>query len=223
MLCGTFLLLLLCCPATSFPAQVSIGINTPNVSIGINVPAYPELVPVPGYPVYYAPRVPTNYFFYDGIYWVFQGDSWYASYWYNGPWWFVEPAVVPVYVLRVPVRYYGYPPPQFRGWRKEAPPRWGHYWGKDWEQQRRGWNKRERGTAPARAPLPAYQQPYAGERYPGVKQQHELRDRHYDYQPRDRSVRQHFEQPAPRTHGQEQGYEQRGHDHGQHRGEDHGR
>src|SRR5689334_25304853 len=78
--------MLLCCAVTSVSAQVSIGIGLPNVSIGINLPLYPELVPVPDYPVYYAPRVETNYFFYDGLYWVYLNDNWYASYWYNGPW-----------------------------------------------------------------------------------------------------------------------------------------
>src|SRR6267378_3174528 len=86
-------------PAMPAPAAVS-------VSIGINLPVYPNLVPVPGYPVYYAPQLDSNYFFYDGMYWVFQGDSWYASSWYNGPWGIVSPEVVPLYVLRVPVRYY---------------------------------------------------------------------------------------------------------------------
>jgi hypothetical protein len=56
------------------------------VSIGINVPIYPRLVVVPGYPVYYAPQLDSNYFFYDGLYWVFQDDNWYQSSWYNGPW-----------------------------------------------------------------------------------------------------------------------------------------
>ena len=67
--------------ASSAPAQVSVGIGLPGVSIGINLPVYPELVPVPGYPVYYAPRVSSNYFFYDGLYWVYQSDNWYASSW----------------------------------------------------------------------------------------------------------------------------------------------
>jgi hypothetical protein len=89
---------------SSAPAQVSVGIGLPGVSIGINLPVYPELVPVPGYPVYYAPRVSSNYFFYDGMYWVYQSDNWYASSWYNGPWGHVAPEVVPLYVLRVPVR-----------------------------------------------------------------------------------------------------------------------
>ena len=105
---------------TSANAQVSVGISSPSVSIGINVPTYPSLVRVPGYPVYYAPRLQSNYFFYDGMYWVYVDDNWYASSWYNGPWSLVAPEVVPLYVLRIPVRYYRAPPPYFRGWRADA-------------------------------------------------------------------------------------------------------
>jgi hypothetical protein len=56
--------------------SIGIGIGLPNLSIGINLPLYPDLVAVPGYPVYYAPGVDGNYFFYDGMYWVFQNDNW---------------------------------------------------------------------------------------------------------------------------------------------------
>src|SRR5204863_8028943 len=86
--------------------SVGIGINVPGVSIGINVPVYPHLVRVPGYPVYYDPRASANYFFYDGLYWVYRDDNWYQSAWYNGPWQSAGPEFVPLYVLRVPVRYY---------------------------------------------------------------------------------------------------------------------
>ncbi len=106
-------------------AQVSIQIGLPEVSIGINLTSYPQFVRVPGYPVYYAPRLRSNYFFYDGLYWVYRNDNWYASYWYNGPWGLVSPAAVPVYVLRIPVRYYRARPSHFSGWRVDAPPRWG--------------------------------------------------------------------------------------------------
>src|SRR5436189_274112 len=137
MRAGLIVLWMVLCSMTSAVAQVSIGIGLPNVSIGINLPLYPELVPVPGYPVYYAPRMEANYFFYDGMYWVYQGDTWYASSWYNGPWWVARPEVVPVFVLRIPVGYYRRPPVYFRGWRPDAPPRWGEHWGRDWEQRRR--------------------------------------------------------------------------------------
>ena len=182
-------------PLASADTQVSIEIGLPHVSIGINLPAYPQLVVVPGYPVYYAPRMQANYFFYDGLYWVFQGDNWYASSWYNGPWWFVEPYAVPVYILRVPVRYYRQQPAYFRGWRADAPPRWSNHWGRDWEQHRSGWDRWDRRAAPAPAPLPAYQRQYSGDRYPRqVEQQHELQQQRYRYQPRDPVVRQQYQE-----------------------------
>ena len=83
---GIVVLFALMCAVTSAAAQVSVGVWLPGVSIGINMPVYPTLVLVPGYPVYYAPQLNSNYFFYDGMYWVYQGDNWYASSWYNGPW-----------------------------------------------------------------------------------------------------------------------------------------
>ena len=191
---GVIVLWMMLCSVTHAEAQVSIGIGFPNVSIGINMPMFPELTPVPGYPVYYAPQVDANYFFYDGMYWVYQDDNWYASTWYNGPWGFVEPEVVPLYILRIPVRYYRQPPVYFRGWQSNAPPRWGRYWGPEWEQRRSGWDRWQRRSAPERAPLPVYQRQYSGDRYPRVEQQHTLRSQSYRYEPRDRRVRQQFQQ-----------------------------
>ena len=190
---GLVALSLLVCSVTTATAGISIGIGLPNVSIGINLPVYPELARVPGYPVYYAPRMDANYFFYDGMYWVYQNDDWYASSWYNGPWGIVGPDAVPLYILRVPVRYYRQPPMYFRGWQSNAPPRWGQHWGPDWERDRRGWDRWNRRSAPAPAPLPSYQRQYSGERYPRVEQQHTLRRQEYRYQPKDKVVRQHLE------------------------------
>jgi len=190
------LLSMLFCTVTSAFAQVSVGIGLPGVSIGINLPVYPEFAQVPGYPVYYAPRLNSNYFFYDGMYWVYQGDNWYASSWYNGPWGLVGPEVVPLFVLRIPVRYYRDPPGYFRGWRSDAPPRWGQHWGNQWEQRRSGWDRWNRSSAPAPAPLPAYQRQYSRDRYPRVEQQQTLHGQHYRYQPRDTVVRQHYQEHA---------------------------
>jgi hypothetical protein len=182
-------------PVTSAHAQVSVGIAVPGISIGINVPVYPELVRVPGYPVYYAPRANSNYFFYDGLYWVYQGDNWYASSWYNGPWQLTGPEYVPLFVLRVPVRYYRQPPVYFRGWRADAPPRWGEHWGRDWEQRRGGWDQWDHRSVPRAAPLPVYQRRYSGDRYPHVEeQQHSIRSEKYRYQPREAVTQQHFQQ-----------------------------
>ena len=178
---------------TSAMAQVSIGIGLPGVSIGINLPAYPELVAVPGYPVYYAPRLNTNYFFYDGMYWVYQSDNWYASSWYNGPWGIVGPEAVPLYVLRVPVRYYRQPPPYFRGWQAERAPHWDEHWGNEWKQRRSGWDQWDHRSVPPRAPLPTYQRQYSGNRYPPVEQQAALHGQKYKYQPRDAEVQQHYQ------------------------------
>lgn len=177
-------------------AQVSIGIGVPGVSIGINLPLYPELVQVPDYPVYYAPQVDSNYFFYDGMYWVYQSDNWYASSWYNGPWGLVDRDVVPLFVLRVPVRYYRAPPGYFRGWRADAPPRWGDHWGNDWQQRRSGWDRWSRNAVPAPAPLPVYQRQFSGDRYPRLEQQRTLQTQNYRYQPREAAVRQHYQERA---------------------------
>jgi hypothetical protein len=187
--------------------SVGIGISVPGVKIGINLPAYPRLVRISGYPVYYDPRMDSNYFFYDGLYWVFYGDNWYVSSWYNGPWNWVDPDSVPLYVLRIPVRYYRRPPPYFHGWGPDAPPHWGDHWGRDWERHRSYWDKWDRRAAPPPAPLPSYQRQYSGDRYPRqVQQQHELQQQHYRYQPRDPVVQQHYQ-------NQNQGHGQ-GRDHG---------
>lgn len=163
---------------------VSAAISLPGVQIGINLPAYPRLVPVPGYPVYYAPALAANYFFYDGLYWVYGGDRWYSSDWYAGPWLPVGPESVPLFILRVPVRYYMRPPAYFRAWRAEAPPNWGGHWGPRWEEQHRDWARWDHHPPPP-APLPVYQREYAGSRYPNREQQQRIRSDHYRFEPRD--------------------------------------
>jgi hypothetical protein len=186
---------------TSATAQVSVGVWLPGVSIGINLPVYPQLVAVPGYPVYYAPQMQANYFFYDGMYWVFQSDNWYASSWYNGPWGLVGPQAVPVFLLRVPVRYYRAPPPYFGGWQADRPPRWDQHWGNEWSQRRSGWDQWDHRAVPQRAPLPTYQRQYTGSKYPPVEQQPVLHTQKYKYQPRDAEVRQHYESQRQQAQG----------------------
>jgi len=193
---------MLLCQTLAAPAQVSVGINLPGLSIGINQPAYPDLVLVPGYPVYYVPGSPMNYFFYDGLYWVYQNNEWYSSEWYNGPWALTDPYAVPLFLLRVPVRYYCQPPPYFARWDRDAPPRWGEHWGQGWEQRRRGWDHWDRGAAPAPAPLPVYQRRFSGGSYPGVAQQRQLHAENYRYEPREAVVRERYrQQPVARPSG----------------------
>jgi hypothetical protein len=183
------LLILLACLACSIlPAQAYVSVN-----IGINVPAYPTLQRVPGYPVYYAPRLRANYFFYDGLYWVYVPDGWYASPWYDGPWELVAVDSVPLFVLRVPVRYYGAPPVTFRQWRRDTPPRWDAVWGQDWSRRHHDWDRWNRHAAPAPAPLPSYQRRYAGGSYPDDARRRELVQQHYRYAPRDEQVRQQWQ------------------------------
>ncbi|MES1196695.1 MAG: hypothetical protein ABUL58_07110, partial [Steroidobacter sp.] len=169
---------LLVMPVISANAQVSVGIN-----IGVSVPEYPNLVPVPGYPVYYDPDLDSNYFFYDGQYWVYSNDNWYSSDWYNGPWQQVEPDYVPLFVLRVPVRYYRRPPAYFNGWGPDTAPHWGQHWGGDWEAHHRNWSHWNHQAAPHPAPLPAYQRQYSGDRYPHGDEQHAIRNQNYHYKP----------------------------------------
>src|SRR5688572_21745715 len=174
---------------------LSLGVAIPalaadvRVSIGINVPTYPVLQRIPNYPVYYAPGLRANYFFYDGLYWVFDDGEWYASSWYNGPWYVVDRYEVPVYLLRVPVRYYRYAPPTFRSWRADAPPLWHVYWGGTWGERRAGWDRWDVRRAPAPAPLPVYQRAYTRDRYPALEQQVVIQSRNYRYEPRDQVAR----------------------------------
>lgn len=182
------------------------------ISLSINLGGYPTLARIPGYPVYYAPGVNSNYFFYDGLYWVYEGDNWYESSWYNGPWQMVDPFDVPVFLLRVPVRYYRHAPAYFHGWRVNEAPHWNEHWGRDWEQRRgHDWNRWDHRSAPAPAPLPTYQRQYRGERYPSqVTQQVELHNRNYNYQPRENVSRQRYEQRgyAPQQQQRQQSNQQ---------------
>jgi len=193
--------------ATPAMAQVSVSVSIPGVSIGIHQPSYPELVLVPGSPVYYAPQVQANYFFYDGLYWVFQDDNWYVSSWYNGPWDLVEPDDVPLFVLRVPVQYYLRPPVFFHTWIVTAPPRWHYHWGPRWTRYHHGWDHWDRHAIPAPAPLPVYQRHYRGDSYPHREYQRVIRHEHYRYQSRDQVVRRHEQQrAAPRLQGHAQAH-----------------
>ena len=184
-------LLLLGATLVAAPANAQVS-----VSIGINVPAFPTLVRIPDYPVYYAPSLRANYFFYDGLYWVFGADgNWYESPWYNGPWELVDPFDVPVFLLRVPVRYYHARPAWFRGWAYDAPPHWGSHWGSSWQSRHAGWDRWNRSSSPAPAPLPTYQRSYSGSRYPvNTAQQAAIQTQNYSYTPRDRVAQQRFQE-----------------------------
>ena len=187
------------CSITPASAQLSVGIALPGVSIGVSLPVYPQLVPVPGYPVYYAPQLNSNYFFYDGMYWVYQRDNWYASSWYNGPWGTggagggaaVRPArsraLLPT-ASRVLSRL-------AIGCAAALGRALGQYVGAA------SAGTGTTGIAVRRsrpAPLPAYQRQYSGNRYPRAEQQQVLQGQHYRYQPQDAVVQQHYQEQRVR-------------------------
>lgn len=182
--------------ATAADFGLSVGVSIPGVQIGISVPAYPALQPVAGYPVYYGPAMPLNYFYYGGLYWVYDNDTWYSASWYDGPWTVVVADAVPVFVLRVPVRYYMRPPPYFRVWSPDRAPRWEEHWGPQWAQRHRDWDRWDRRAAQPAAPLPTYQRLYAGQRYPNAEQQQTMRQGRDRVRPRESRPR-HLE-TAPR-------------------------
>jgi hypothetical protein len=160
-----------------------------SVNLAINVVQYPALQRIPGYPVYYAPGLHANYFFYDGLYWVYMDDAWYASPWYDGPWDLVAIDSVPLFLLRVPVRYYVYRPVIFSGWVMNAPPRWDTVWGPGWARRHPNWQHWNRAAVPAPAPLPSYQRQFTRANYPNEVQRRELAQQHYRYIPHDPQVR----------------------------------
>ena len=168
-------------------AEAQVGVH-----IGINISAFPRLVVVPGYPVYYAPDVRGNYFFYDGLYWVFNVDDgyWYSSSWYNGPWVVVDPNSVPQPILVVPYRYYRVRPRYWSGWALDRPPRWGDYWGTQWVDRHRDWDRWDAKAKHPAAPLPTYQKQYAGKRYPAAEEHTTIHNDKYKYQPQDNRVRE---------------------------------
>jgi hypothetical protein len=109
----------------------------------------------------------------------------------------VAPVYVPQFLLLVPVRYYRAPPVYFRSWYRDGPPRWGEHWGRTWEQRRVGWDRWDRRSVPAAAPLPVYQRQYTGSNYPrAFEQQQVIRSQNYRYQPREAVAQQHFQQRA---------------------------
>jgi hypothetical protein len=170
---------------------VSINLNTGkhernSVTLGVHLSRYPDLVVIPGYPVMYDPRLNANYFFYEGTFWVFEEDDWYRSDWYNGPWIRVERDEVPVFLLRIPVRYYNRAPLYFHPWALEMAPRWSLRWGKGWERRHRGWDRWDQRRPPPPAPPPVFQQQFPRERYPNSPEVRErLRERNYRYRPRE--------------------------------------
>ncbi|WP_159877751.1 hypothetical protein [Aquitalea denitrificans] len=136
------------------------------VRLDINISSYPALIQIPGYPVYYDPSQQLNYFFYGGRYWIFHEDNWYYSSWYNGPWTRMEANLVPVFIWRIPLRYYQRRPAYFQGWNADEAPRWDQHWGTDWKRHHPDWQQWDRQSVPAASPPPGHQKNDAPRHYP---------------------------------------------------------
>src|SRR5437764_13812028 len=98
---------LLAAPARGADVHIGINIGVPPPPPPIVVETPPPLVVVPRTPVYYAPGVPYNFFYYDGLYYVFHAGYWFSATTSRGPW--VYARRVPRPVRAVPVRYHTVP------------------------------------------------------------------------------------------------------------------
>jgi hypothetical protein len=106
-------------------AQVSVGRRhraSRSETSGSTCPLYSAIRPGAGLPGLLRHRsCIRTIFFYDGMYWVYSDDNWYASSWYKRALAAGRPEVVPVFLLRVPVRYYPCPADSIsHAWRREA-------------------------------------------------------------------------------------------------------
>jgi hypothetical protein len=120
MTVAALLALSLSARAADVHVGINIGVPPPPPPIVVETP--PPLVVVPRTPVYYAPDVPYNFFYYEGLYYVFHDGYWFSATTSRGPWAYVRH--VPRPVLAVPVRYYKVPPGHAK---RHGPPPWaGH-------------------------------------------------------------------------------------------------
>lgn len=111
-------------PAHGADVHIGIEIGTPPPP-PIVLEAPPPLVSVPRSRVYYAPQLPYNFFYYDGLYYAFHDGAWFGAASFRGPWGFIAVTHVPRPILAVPVPYYRAPP---RRWRKHhGRPPWARY------------------------------------------------------------------------------------------------
>ncbi|NJD61940.1 MAG: hypothetical protein FIA93_04380 [Deltaproteobacteria bacterium] len=81
-----------------------------SVSINIGPPAVvvagpPEMVVIPNTMVYFAPGVEVDLLFHRDYWYTRNGDRWFRSRNYNGPWKIVGRRAVPVEIVRVPGNY----------------------------------------------------------------------------------------------------------------------
>ena len=177
--------------ATPASAQVSVGIGLPGVSIGINLPVVPGARPGAGLPGLLRSADWTRTFSSTtactGCTRGITGTRAPGTTGPGGSW---ARRSCRCSSCEFPCATTGLRLRTFADGGADAPPRWGEHWGHEWEQRRSGWDRWNRGSVPAPAPLPVYQRQYSGDRYPRVEQQQALQRQKYRYQPQDPVVRQ---------------------------------
>jgi hypothetical protein len=69
----------------------------------------------------------------------------------------METNLVPVFIWRIPLRYYQRRPAYFQGWNADEAPRWDQHWGADWKRHHPDWQQWDRQSVPAASPPPGHQ------------------------------------------------------------------
>lgn len=182
--------ILLLTPASSvfasnvaFNAGVSVGLPGASVNLGVGAPAYPYrpvtiveppmFVQPPELGFHTAVGVPYDLFFLNNLFYLFSGNAWYSSPYYNGPWSSIYAYDVPYLLSRHPFHrirhyrdhYYGYYKRygrwdgyhHFRPERRHAGWGHGHHGPPGYAYSRPGHPAHHHGGMPA-----AYSRPYAG-------------------------------------------------------------
>lgn len=120
-------------PGLAQAVSLRLGVQTDSLHLGIHIGAPPPLVVVPGTPVYYAPKLPYNYFVYRKRYYLYHKENWLTSSHHDGPWIVIAVERVPRAIRAIPVDYYKVRPDH---WRKHGPPPWAEERGQDWKRER---------------------------------------------------------------------------------------
>lgn len=96
-------------PAPRPPTTAPEAVPEPPPPVVAERPPY--LVLIPGSEVYYAPEVPVELFFYNGLWFTLHGGRWFYSADYTGPWTYLSPRGVPPALQHLPAEYRGTPSP----------------------------------------------------------------------------------------------------------------
>jgi hypothetical protein len=128
-------------------AASQVGIN---VGINVGAPAYaappvviaspPEFVAPPQLGFYVALGVPYDLYYLSGSYYLFRGNTWYSSHYYNGPWVTVHYSNVPYGLRKYPAqRIHYYRDNYYKNYQKQGRHDYRHF-----RPQHHQWNEGSR-------------------------------------------------------------------------------